>query len=80
MSRCKTKPKLENTMTTKLVIVADLGLLRGYRETQNAADRQSHLELIEELKPEIAHQKLSDQLTDQAGRFPTRRWGWEHLR
>jgi hypothetical protein len=57
-------------MTTKLIIVADLGLLRGYRETQNAADRQPHLELIEELKLESAHQKLSDQLTDQAGRFP----------
>lgn len=57
-------------MNKTLIIVADLGLLRAYRETQNAADRQPHLELIEELKLEGAHQKLSDQLTDQAGRFP----------
>jgi hypothetical protein len=57
-------------MNKTLIIVADLGLLRAYRETQNSADRQPHLELIEELKPESAHQKLSDQLTDQAGRFP----------
>jgi hypothetical protein len=53
-----------------LLIVADLGLLRAYCETQDNADRQPHLELVEELKPESAHQKLSDQLTDQAGRFP----------
>ncbi|MCC6823175.1 MAG: host attachment protein [Verrucomicrobia subdivision 3 bacterium] len=57
-------------MNKTLIIVADLGLLRAYRETQNVADRQPHLELIEELKPESAHQKLSDQVTDQAGRFP----------
>jgi hypothetical protein len=57
-------------MNKTLLIVADLGLLRAYRETQNVADRQPHLELIEELKPESAHQKLSDQVTDQAGRFP----------
>jgi hypothetical protein len=57
-------------MNKTLLIVADLGLLRAYRETQNVADRQPHLELIEELKLESAHQKLSDRLSDQAGRFP----------
>lgn len=57
-------------MNKTLLIVADLGLLRVYHETQNVADRQPHLELIEELKLESAHQKLSDQVSDQAGRFP----------
>jgi hypothetical protein len=57
-------------MNTKLVIVADLGLLRAYREVQGLGDRQPHLELIEELKPAAAREKLSDQVTDQAGRFP----------
>jgi hypothetical protein len=57
-------------MNKTLLIVADLGLLRAYRETQNVADRQPHLELVAELKLERAHQKLSDQVTDQAGRFP----------
>jgi hypothetical protein len=57
-------------MNTKLIIVADLGLLRAYREVQGPTDRQPHLELIEELKLERAHEKLSDQVTDQAGRFP----------
>lgn len=54
----------------KLIIVADLGLLRVYREVKRPQDREPHLELIEELKPEAAHEKLSDQVTDQAGRFP----------
>jgi len=57
-------------MNKTLIIVADLGLLRAYQVTQNMADRQPHLELIEESKAESAHQKLSEQLTDQAGRFP----------
>jgi len=57
-------------MKTKLIIVADLGLLRAYRKTQTATDRQPHLELIAELKPAEAHEKRSDQVTDQAGRFP----------
>ena len=46
-------------MNTKLIIVADLGLLRAYRQTQSAADRQPHLKLIAELKPATAHE--SDQ-------------------
>jgi hypothetical protein len=58
-------------MNTKLIIVADLGLLRAYRQTQKAKDRQPHLELITELKLAKAHEKLSDQVSDQAGRFPS---------
>ncbi len=57
-------------MNTKLIITADRGLLRAYREVRGFADRQAHLELIDELKPEAAHEKLSDQMSDQAGRFP----------
>jgi Protein required for attachment to host cells len=57
-------------MNTKLIIVADLGLLRAYKQVEGLGDREPHLKLIEELKPEAAHQKLSDQLSDQAGRFP----------
>jgi Protein required for attachment to host cells len=57
-------------MNTKLIIAADRGLLRAYREVREFADRQPHLELIDELRPEAAHEKLSDQVSDQAGRFP----------
>lgn len=58
-------------METKLIIVADLGLLRAYRPTQSTKDQQPHLKLIAELKPLAAHEKLSDQVSDQAGRFPS---------
>lgn len=57
-------------MKRSLIIVADLGLLRAYEETKNVAQRPPHLELIEEWQPESSHQKLSDQVSDQAGRFP----------
>ena len=56
-------------MKSKLIIVTDRGLLRAYRQTKNATDRQPHLQLIDELKPAAAHEKLSDQVSDQAGRF-----------
>ncbi len=69
----KPKPQKQESqiiMNKTLIIVADLGLLRAYRQTQNEDGRQPHLELIEELQLASAHQKLSDQLTDKAGRFP----------
>jgi hypothetical protein len=36
---------------------------------QGVNDRQPHLELLDELRPPSAHQKLADQVTDQSGRF-----------
>lgn len=57
-------------MNNDLIIVTNLGLLRAYREVKGQMDRASRLELIEEFKPEAAHEKLSEQLTDQSGRFP----------
>jgi len=57
-------------MHSKLIIVTDRGLLRAYRQTQTVNDRQPRLELIAELKPAEAHIKRSDQVSDQAGRFP----------
>ena len=54
----------------KLVSVADLGLLRAYREIKRLEDHHPHLELIKELEPEAAHEKFSDRVTDQAGRCP----------
>lgn len=56
-------------MSSNLIITADLGLLRAYQIVQGRMDRKPHLELVDELKPESAHQKVSDQLTDQRGRF-----------
>jgi hypothetical protein len=64
------KDTIMQSPKSNLVIAADLGLLRAYRVVQGVTDRRPHLELVEELKPENAHQKLSDQVTDEAGRFP----------
>jgi len=58
-------------MKTKLMIAADLGLLRAYRLVDGRSRLRAHLELIDELRPELAHQKASDVLTDQPGRFPS---------
>lgn len=66
----ESREKFKSTMRTDLIITADLGLLRAYRIVQGVHDRQPRLELIDELRPESAHEKLSEQLTDQAGRFP----------
>lgn len=57
-------------MKTNLIIAVDLGLLRAYREVQGRQDREPHLKLVQEVKPKAAHEKLSEQVTDQAGRFP----------
>ena len=56
-------------MTTKLVVTADLGLLRAYRWVQGRTDRTPHLELMDELRPLSAHQKASEQMSDEPGRF-----------
>ena len=57
-------------MKPDLVIAVDRGLPWAYRVAQSRTDRQPLLELVNELRPEIAHQKLSEQFTGQRGRFP----------
>lgn len=57
-------------MSTRIFIATDLGLLRAYREFKRRQDREPHLELIKEFKPESARKKLSDQVSDRAGRLP----------
>ena len=64
-----------HAMSSKLVIAANLGLLRAYREFQRRADIEPHLELIKELKLQAAHEKISDQVSDKAGRFPRHGFG-----
>jgi hypothetical protein len=54
----------------RFFIVTDLGLLRAYREVSGAPNRPPHLALIDELRPDEAHERLSQQVSDQAGRFP----------
>ena len=57
-------------MKKKLIIVADLGMLRAYRVKSGASGRHAQLELVDEMDSKAAHEKRSDQVSDQAGRFP----------
>ncbi|MCC5845273.1 MAG: host attachment protein [Verrucomicrobia bacterium] len=57
-------------MKKTIIIVTDLGLLRAYLKTDPDNGRPPSLERIEEWKPERARQKRSEQVSDQAGRFP----------
>lgn len=56
-------------MKTKLVVVADLGLLRAYKLYRNETGASPRLELIEEIELNEAHQRITDLVSDQAGRF-----------
>jgi len=56
-------------MKNKLVVVADLGLLRAYRLNRNETGTTPRLEPVHEIELRDAHRKLTEILTDQAGRF-----------
>ncbi|MCL5097504.1 MAG: host attachment protein [Candidatus Omnitrophica bacterium] len=54
-------------MKAKLVIVSDLGLLKAFQlELRNEGSHR--MKLLEELVLEPAHQHLTEQITDSAGR------------
>ncbi|MCC5846703.1 MAG: host attachment protein [Verrucomicrobia bacterium] len=57
-------------MKKTILIVTDLGLLRAYLETHPDNGRPPSLKLIDEWKPERSRMKRSEQVSDQAGRFP----------
>ncbi|MDB6108952.1 MAG: hypothetical protein JWR69_702 [Pedosphaera sp.] len=56
-------------MRNKLVIVIDLGCLKAHRVEYDGVSTHPRLELIEEFNTVGAHGRLSDKLTDEAGRF-----------
>ena len=56
-------------MKNKLVVVTDLGSLKAYQLTNAEPGVSPRLDLIEELQLNDAHQKLTDQVSDLAGRF-----------
>src|SRR5260370_35393542 len=64
-------------MKDKLIIVADLGLLKAYRLTFTP-EKTPRLEQLEEGVLEDAHSRVIDKVTDRAGRHisPTQKnWG-----
>jgi hypothetical protein len=57
-------------MKPQMIITADLGSLRVFRVVKSETDLHSHLQAVaDEHNPE-AGEKISDIVTDQAGRFP----------
>src|SRR3954470_2980495 len=55
--------------TTSLIIVADRGSLKAYK-VHETPTRGPSLKLVQALDITDAHGRLSDKLTDMAGRFP----------
>jgi hypothetical protein len=57
-------------MKNRLVIVTDLGTFKAFRLEENGLNSTPRLELIEEFDTIAGNTKLSDQTSDQQGRFP----------
>jgi len=57
-------------MNDKVIILTDLGSMKAIRLTRHEQTGRDHLETIDHLEPEAPHQRLSDVVSDQAGRFP----------
>ncbi|MCW5551076.1 MAG: host attachment protein [Verrucomicrobiae bacterium] len=57
-------------MKNKWLLVADLGSFKAYRVEASRFTRGPRLELIEAFDNTDAHDRLTDQVTDLAGRFP----------
>ncbi len=55
-------------MKNTLIVVMDLGLLKAYR-LERTQQNTPRLVLVEELTTAEAHSKLTDKLSDQAGRY-----------
>jgi hypothetical protein len=55
---------------SSFLIVADRGNLKAFRLGDSSPERRTRLELVQAFSIVAAHQKLSEMLTDQAGRFP----------
>lgn len=53
------------------LIIADRGNLKAFRLAKSTAERPPRLELVQAFSIAAAHLKISETLTDQAGRFPT---------
>jgi protein required for attachment to host cells len=58
---------LTHLLKDKLIIVADLGLLKAY-ELGFTLERKPRLESLEEIVLEDAHLRVADKVTDAAGR------------
>lgn len=56
-------------MNNKLVVVVDLGCLKAYKVEYDEVSTNPRFELIKNINTDEADGRLSDKLTDEAGRF-----------
>ena len=56
-------------MKNKLVVVTDLGSFKAYKLGKSDFNRSPRLELLEAVETADAHEKLTDKVSDLAGRF-----------
>lgn len=56
-------------MKNTLVLVTDLACLKAYRLDSNPMHNAPRLELLEEFHSPGAHERLTDKVSDQSGRF-----------
>lgn len=68
-SRRRENQQLFSNMKNKLVVVMDLGCLKAYQVEYDELSTNPRFELIENVSTEEADGRLSDKLTDEAGRF-----------
>jgi hypothetical protein len=62
-------------MKNTLVLVTDFGGFKAYRLENDVPHSSPRLELLREYTDSEAHQRLSERVTDLAGRFPRRTGG-----
>ncbi|MDB6064479.1 MAG: hypothetical protein JWR26_687 [Pedosphaera sp.] len=67
-------------MKNKLVVVADLGHLKAYQVKYDEYNSSPKVELIESLNTDEADGRVSDKLTDEAGRFHGGQRGQSEIR
>ncbi len=54
----------------KLIVVMDLGCLRGFRVSKDELSGTERIEMLEEFENPDAHARFGNTVSDQAGRFP----------
>jgi hypothetical protein len=58
-------------MSRKLIILSDLGSLKAYCVTRDEITEEQRIDLLQGYDSLEGHERISEVLTDQAGRFPT---------
>ncbi len=79
-SWCRENQQAFSNMKNKLVVVADLGHLKAYKVEYDEISTNPKFELIANVNTDEADGRLSDKLTDEAGRFHGGQRGQSEIR